>query len=283
MASSATAISEIQEDSIASTSKDLLVIGPGVLGRLIAGLWMKENPGCAVVGETATTTHHEELESLGIRPVVKGSQGGLRFPYVMFCAPPSGSLDYAAKLRLAAEQWNGDGVFLFTSSSAVYDCSDNGSCDEDTPIVPLGQSPRTDVLLKAEHEVLQVGGTVVRLAGLYTFERGPHAYWAKKGTVDARPDHILNLIHYEDAASLCMTILKKGYHKQVFMGCDNHPLSRQELMDIVNESGKFKDKFEAFTGVDGPLGKKMNCDKTRSKTGWQPKFTSFTEFLGVAP
>eukprot|EP00250_Pteridium_aquilinum_P020988 c25001_g5_i1 orf=55-1065(+) len=270
---------EVQEDPIATASKDLLVIGPGVLGKLVAALWMKEFPGCSVVGQTATTNHHEELQALGIKPVLKDGQSERSFPYVVFCAPPYGSLDYAAELRLAAEKWNRMGVFLFTSSSAVYDCVDNGECDEDTPIVPLGRSPRTDVLLRAEQEVLQAGGTVLRLAGLYTKERGPHAYWAKKGIVDARPDHILNLIHYEDAASLCVTILKKGYHKEVFMGCDNHPLSRQEIMNIVNESGKFEDKFEAFTGIDGPLGKKMNCNRTRSKTGWQPKHASFAEFI----
>lgn len=33
-------------------------------------------------------------------------------------------------IRLAALCWNGEGSFLFTSSSAPYDCNDNGSCDE---------------------------------------------------------------------------------------------------------------------------------------------------------
>ncbi|MCO5547478.1 hypothetical protein L7F22_000928 [Adiantum nelumboides] len=281
MASLSPATSRAKEDLITTASKDLLVIGPGVLGKLVAGSWMKEFPSCSVAGQTVTTNHHEELQALGITPVLKDSHNEQRFQFVIFCAPPSGSSDYAAELRHAAQQWNGEGVFLFTSSSAVYDCMDNGECNEDTPIVSLGQSPRTDVLLRAEQEVLQVGGTVVRLAGLYisSHERGPHAYWAKKGIVDARPDHILNLIHYEDAASLCVTILKKGFRKEVFMGCDNHPLSRQEVMDIVDESGKFKDKFQAFTGKDGPLGKKMNCDQTRIRTGWRPKYTSFAEFV----
>lgn len=124
-------------------------------------------------------------------------------------------------IRLAALCWNGEGSFLFTSSSAPYDCNDNGLCDEvglkhssvvlslslslsvvliifrfitlqnhvshvlgmdlsiclvhgirftsmqDTPVVPIGRSPRTDVLLKAENVVLEFGGSVVRLAGLY--------------------------------------------------------------------------------------------------------------------
>lgn len=33
-------------------------------------------------------------------------------------------------LRQAASCWNGEGSFLYTSSSAPYDCNDNGLCDE---------------------------------------------------------------------------------------------------------------------------------------------------------
>ena len=32
--------------------------------------------------------------------------------------------------REAALSWNGEGTFVFTSSSAPYDCFDNGPCDE---------------------------------------------------------------------------------------------------------------------------------------------------------
>ena len=28
-------------------------------------------------------------------------------------------------------------------------------------------------------------------------DKGAHAYWLEKGIVESRPDHILNLIHYE--------------------------------------------------------------------------------------
>ncbi|KAL7243529.1 hypothetical protein ACSBR1_015847 [Camellia fascicularis] len=37
----------------------------------------------------------------------------------------------------------------------------------DGPVVPIGRNPRTDVLLKVEKAVLQSGGSVVRLPGLY--------------------------------------------------------------------------------------------------------------------
>ncbi|RYR63567.1 hypothetical protein Ahy_A04g021373 isoform B [Arachis hypogaea] len=221
---------------------DLLIVGPGVLGRLVAQKWREEYPGCQVFGQTVTTNHHEELIKLGISPSLKWTKEDYKFPYVIFCAPPYQSADYPGDLRQAALCWNGEGAFLFTSSSAPYDCNDNGFCDEDTPVVPFGRSPRTDVLLKAENVVLEFGGSV-------------------------------------DAASLSITILKKKCRRKIFLGCDNHPLSRQEVMDLVNQSGKFSKRFEKFTGTDDPLGKRLNNSRTRAELGWEPKYTSFAHFL----
>ncbi|XP_021594591.1 uncharacterized protein LOC110601673 [Manihot esculenta] len=261
---------------------DLLIVGPGVLGRLVAEKWRQEYPGSQVYGQTVTTDHHDDLIKLGINPSLKGTKLNHQFPYVIFCAPPSRTSDYPGDVREATLSWNGEGSFLFTSSSAPYDCNDNGPCNEDSPVVPSGRSPRTDVLLKAEKVVLESSGCVLRLAGLYKEDRGAHVYWLKKGTVDVRPDHILNLIHYEDAAALSVAILKKKLRGRIFLGCDNHPLSRQEVMDLVAKSGKFSKKFEGFTGTGDPLGKKLNNMKTREEVGWEPKYPSFADFLGVS-
>ncbi|KAB1214054.1 hypothetical protein CJ030_MR5G017317 [Morella rubra] len=261
---------------------DLLIVGPGVLGRLVAEKWREEHPGCQVFGQTVTTDHHDELIKMGINPSLKGTLSH-RFPYVIFCAPPSRTSDYPGDVRLAALNWNGEGSFLFTSSSAPFDCNDNGPCDEDTPVVPIGRSPRTDVLLKAEKVVLEFGVMVViKLNYVHKADRGAHAYWLEKGTVEVRPDHILNLIHYEDAASLSVAILKKKFRGRIFLGCDNHPLSRQEVMDLVTKSGKFSKKFEGFTGTGDALGKRLNNSKSREEIGWEPKYPSFSHFLGVS-
>uniref|UniRef100_A0A6N2LX25 Uncharacterized protein n=1 Tax=Salix viminalis TaxID=40686 RepID=A0A6N2LX25_SALVM len=146
---------------------DLLIVGPGVLGRLVAEKWRQEHPGCQVYGQTVTTDHHDELIKMGINPSLKGIKATQQYPYVIFCAPPSRTSDYPGDVREAALSWNGDGSFVFTSSSAPFDCFDNGQCKEDSPVVPIGRSPRTDVLLKAEKVVLESGGCALRLAGLY--------------------------------------------------------------------------------------------------------------------
>ncbi|CAH9061660.1 unnamed protein product [Cuscuta epithymum] len=243
---------------------------------------LMEHPGCQIFGQTMTADHHDELIQMGIKPTLKEPKLSIKFPYVIFCAPPSRTEDYPADVREAALKWNAEGSFMFTSSSAPYDCHDNGPCDEDTPVVPIGTSPRTDVLLKAEKAALEYGGCVLRLAGLYKADRGAHTYWLSKGTSDFGGDHIVNLIHYEDAASLAVLILKKKFRGRIFLGCDNHPVSRQQVMDLVNKSGKYSQKFKGFTGTSDPLGKKLNNSKTRAELGWEPKYRSFAEFLGIS-
>ena len=59
---------------------------------------------------------------------------------------------------------------------------------------------------------------MLRLAGLYTATRGPHAYWLQRardmaGTAAATragaADSVLNLLHYEDAASAILALIRK--------------------------------------------------------------------------
>jgi len=48
------------------------------------------------------------------------------------------------------------------------------------------------------------------LSGLYTPTRGPHSYWLRNGTVDSNADGVVNMLHYEDAASVIIAALKSG-------------------------------------------------------------------------
>ncbi|KAH9605142.1 hypothetical protein KSS87_019147, partial [Heliosperma pusillum] len=264
--------SSFTESETTSSSKgvglnDLLIVGPGVLGRLVAHQWRQEFPGCQVYGQTATTDHHAELLQSGILPSLKGSNLPQQFSYVIFCAPPSKSLDYAADVREAMSCWNSEGSFVFTSSSAPYNCTDNGYCDEGTPVVPLGRSPRTDVLLKAENVVLEHGGCVLRLAGLYISFRILSNGSDTNFNVNLHIFMVGSLSLEKDAASLAIAIMKKDLHGRVFMGCDNHSLSRQEIMDLVNESGKFSKKFEGFTDL-GTMTQFYRQNDHILKYGW---------------
>ena len=109
---------------------------------------------------------------------------------------------------------------------------DNIDCDDDTATLNLGKNPRADRLLNAENVVLEHENrkkenesrdnnereegkdkyyknraAVLRLAGLYHSSRGAHTYFMKAGTIDSRPDALVNCIHYEDAADLVVKVL----------------------------------------------------------------------------
>ena len=71
------------------------------------------------------------------------------------------------------------------------------------PALPICSSRR---LLFGERAALDAGGCVVRLVGLYHALRGAHTFFLRAGEVDRWGGYIINLIHYEDAASLCLAV-----------------------------------------------------------------------------
>lgn len=48
----------------------------------------------------------------------------------------------------------------------------------------------------------QAGGNVLRLVGLYHAQRGAHTFFIKQGSVARPGGYVVNLLHYEDAASM---------------------------------------------------------------------------------
>lgn len=94
---------------------------------------------------------------------------------------------------------------MFTSSSGVYNVPD-GTCSENSPVFPVDHSGRIKKLRMAEDAVLERGGNVIRLVGLYHGHRGAHVVFLEKGTVELPGGNIINLIHYEDAASMVVAV-----------------------------------------------------------------------------
>lgn len=59
----------------------------------------QEHPGSQIYGQTVTTDHHEELNKMGIHPSLKDTNATHKFPFVIFCAPPSRTSDYPGDVR----------------------------------------------------------------------------------------------------------------------------------------------------------------------------------------
>lgn len=47
------------------------------------------------------------------------------------------------------------------------------------------------------------------------------------------------------------------------------------------DSGKYQGAMPNFSGAGGPIGRRMNNDKTRAELGWQPKYESFRAFMAA--
>ncbi|GIL82117.1 hypothetical protein Vretimale_7121 [Volvox reticuliferus] len=272
---------------------DLLVVGPGVLGSVLAKGWLETVPGSTATGLTNSDRSHERLRAMGLTPATRQSLSADRkWSFVAFSAPPSGSKDYVADVKAALQLWDGTGSFLFTSSMSV--CSEDSGgevTDENCPLVPIGAGASTDKLLGAEAATLEAGGNVLRLVGLYHANRGAHTYFIKVGTVPRPGAYVVNLLHYEDAAGMGAAILRGDgsgpFRGRVFLGADGNPVTFEDMVESCFNSGVFPRTAVTFTGslpegVSSGRGKLVANETSRNALGgWRPRYPSFVEFMAA--
>ena len=179
------------------------------------------------------------------------------------------------------------------------------------------KNPRALRMLRAENAALSMGGCALRLAGLYSLDRGAHNYWLEKfggssssssssstnneiipGAVPSRGDGIINLLHYEDAASAVISALVVGPNVnsgRVFLISDGHPLTRKQICTIARQHVRYDgfgmplfiddddddDDDVVVKTTDGGVGKGKVYDGRKSNDAlqWKPKYPSFDEFM----
>lgn len=164
-------------------------------------------------------------------------------------------------------------------------------------------------LIAAEEAVLSREGIAVRLAGLYNDNRGPHTYWiklAKEGKViESNADGFVNMIHYDDAASIVITAVESGktydfkylmictqfkinikltiiigLRSKILIGVDEEPITRQEICASALASKLFPDApMPQFTSPTGLVGKRCDGSYTKTLLNWSPKYQSFRKYM----
>ncbi|CAM9723577.1 unnamed protein product, partial [Ectocarpus fasciculatus] len=157
----------------------------------------------------------------------------------------------------------------------------------------------------AELVTLDGGGCVVRLAGLYSAERGPHSVWLKEKRVSARLNHHsqgkINLVSYKDAASAVVAALQAGIKQikdedgapevkgKVFLAADHSPTTRRKICKVALEHPiYFRRSMPKFTQDATPpefavtgARKVYDSSATRRVLGWEPEFPSIEEYFRV--
>ena len=286
--------------SMSSATDGIAVVGCGVLGTSLCRQLL-DNPkfdSRKVTGITKTTSKHEQIRSAVAAAAdderlqlltADDVASDAKFKDVVFCAPPSGFEDYPAAVKDAIEQYwdkNLGGCFVFTSSGGIYgQGSDGETVTETSPTADPETNPRTAKLIGAETACRDGGGCVLRLAGLYTLERGAHNYWLESGKdIQGRPDGIINLLHYDDAASACMAAIEAGpdvVAGKAFLISDSHPTTRLGICESAIKAAKYADKTipPIVGGDDMPRGKIYDGSWSDATLKWKPSYESFDKFM----
>lgn len=280
------------------TINSIAIVGCGVLGTSLCKqiLSCPEMESVKVWAITKTRNNHESIkETVGENPnlnivTMDDLTQETKFENVVFCAPPSGSDDYPGAVKDAVDAlWCGPdkGRFVFTSSGGIYGPG-NGEVVKETSPLPESTmaSSRSLRLVKAEENALSAGGCVLRLAGLYTLDRGAHNYWLEKsgGMVKGSKDGIINLLHYDDAAGACLAALMtdNDVRGKVFLISDGNPTTRIGICESALKAKRYGGLQMPSFGEDGTgAGKGKIYDGTFSNAflKWKPRYESFDTFM----
>lgn len=173
---------------------------------------------------------------------------------------------------------------ILTSSTSVYHQTNGEEVDESSPTEPIREN--SQILLQAEKFILETGGSIARLAGLY----GPHRsavlrkFLDGTAVIEDQGQRILNQIHVTDAASATLH-LALSKHLGIYNISDNEPISQlacyQGLATHFNKplpprGEKNTNRKRAWTH------KKVLNQKIRN-TGWQPTYPSYLSALASLP
>ena len=171
---------------------------------------------------------------------------------------------------------------LFTSSTSVYAQRDGAWVTEESETKPTRDTSR--ILLEAEALVLDHGGIVARLAGIYGSGRSAllTKFLEGKAIIDPENDRFVNQVHRDDIASALFFLLNgKTETAQIFNVVDDESILQSEcyrwLAQRLNRPlppiGKSKQQRKR-----GDSNKRVSNEKLR-RLGWAPQYPTFAEAM----
>jgi len=166
---------------------------------------------------------------------------------------------------------------IFTSSTSVYPQRDGSLVTEESPAEP--DSDGAKILREAEEIVLENGGIVLRVAGIY----GPGRSFLLRSTMNGTAvatDRIVNQVHRDDVASAiffigqCQTINPS----RIFNVVDDTPTPRAEILAWLSErlSLPLPTSLAPAEQEQRYSNKRVSNAKLRA-LGWAPAYPSYRE------
>ena len=172
---------------------------------------------------------------------------------------------------------------LFTSSTSVYAQRDGSWVTEESETKPLRETSR--ILLEVEKLILEKGGTVARLAGIYGPQRSAllSKFLNGTATIDPNNDRFVNQVHRNDIASALFLLLNQEAQvsAQIYNVVDDKPLLQSEcygwlarkLNRPLPPSGKFGKPHKR-----GDSNKRVSNAKLH-ELGWTPDYPTFGDAM----
>jgi nucleoside-diphosphate-sugar epimerase len=172
---------------------------------------------------------------------------------------------------------------LFTSSTSVYAQRDGSWVTEESATKPLRETSR--ILLEAEHLILEKGGIITRLAGIYGPQRSAllTKFLNGSATIDPNNDRFVNQVHRDDIASALFLLLNREAQTstQIYNVVDDQPLLQSEcyrwLAEKLNRPLPPVRKTEQVR-KRGDTNKRVSNAKLR-RLGWTPQYPTFADAM----
>jgi nucleoside-diphosphate-sugar epimerase len=170
---------------------------------------------------------------------------------------------------------------LFTSSTSVYAQRDKSWVTEESETKPLRET--SQILLKVEKLIVEKGGIVARLAGIYGPRRSAllSKFLNGTATIDPNNDRFVNQVHRDDIASALFLLLKAHASPQIYNVVDDQPLLQSECFAWL--ARRLNRPLPPTRKSDQPR-KRGNTDKRVSnaklrRLGWTPHYPTFADAM----
>ncbi len=270
----------------------ILIAGCGYVGQAAADLfhaagWDVE--GWTRSAQSAATLRAKPypIRKLDISQRARVTESAGMFDAVIHCASSRGGdaetyrriyLDGARNLleRFPASK------LLFTSSTSVYAQRDGSWVTEESETKPLRETSR--ILLEAERVVLNSGGIVARLAGIYGPARSAllSKFLAGTAIIDSKNDRFVNQVHRDDIATVLFLLLSREVPPApVYNVVDDQPILQSEcyrwLAQRLNRAPPPTAQAEQ-PRKRGDTNKRVSNARLR-RSGWTLKYPTFADAM----
>jgi nucleoside-diphosphate-sugar epimerase len=271
----------------------ILIAGCGYVGKAAADLfhavgWNVEGWVHSEQSETAFAAKPYRVSAVDISQGAEVSEHAEAFDAIIHCASSrGGNAEMYRRIYFDGTRNLLDAFpaakILFASSTSVYAQNDGWWVTEESEAKPIRETGC--ILLEAENLVLDKGGIVARLAGIYGPGRSALLTRFLNGTatIDPEKDRFVNQVHREDIVSALFLLLNREPQPgaQIYNIVDDEPILQSDcyrwLAQRLNRSLPPIGQSHAQR-KRGDTNKRVSNSKLR-RLGWAPQYPTFADAM----